>query len=407
MSHSAELLPLNTSMPAPTSNKTPSAHQAEQAPSAGESTASSASGESSHSFSHAMQAASQNKPTSNTKTPGKDQESEESLVGLPALDPHLSPQMNEWIFALLGNWMEAHPTNIEAMNTENEASPVATLTLSIADQQGQFEQLQLTNYGENDTLISHTQGTLSGMPTWESVSSVLEPMEGLDWLTPLERPQSNGDFLIDQYQMQTPMISSAPVSEIEIPVMRLGADDEGEHDPIEAPEGIHLNAHHHGVEGMEGIAKIDTQHQAIGVVKESITSAIGSAQWQEDFCEQILSFGQNQIQHAQLNLNPPELGPLQVHIEINQQEAKVHFVSSHAMVRDSIESANQRLREVFQGSGLSLANVNVSDGQRSQGDSQQGNPWRREGVEGIEETGMSSPTQRWLNTPRGLVDHYA
>lgn len=68
------------------------------------------------------------------------------------------------------------------------------------------------------------------------------------------------------------------------------------------------------------------------------------------------------VQHAHLNLNPPELGPLEVRVEMNRDQAQLHFVAHHGAVRDAVEDALPRLRELFAQNGLQLADASVSGG---------------------------------------------
>jgi len=60
------------------------------------------------------------------------------------------------------------------------------------------------------------------------------------------------------------------------------------------------------------------------------------------------------LQTAQLSLNPPDLGPLQVMITINNDQANAHFTSEHQEVRDALESAMPNLRQMMNDSGVQL-----------------------------------------------------
>jgi flagellar hook-length control protein FliK len=62
------------------------------------------------------------------------------------------------------------------------------------------------------------------------------------------------------------------------------------------------------------------------------------------------------------------LGPLEVRIEISpdQQQTNIHFITHHAAVREAVEAALPRLREMLDTQQLSLGDVNVS--QHSYGD---------------------------------------
>ena len=81
-------------------------------------------------------------------------------------------------------------------------------------------------------------------------------------------------------------------------------------------------------------------------------------------------------QTAELKLSPPNLGPLEVKLTLNHDQASVSFVSHHAAVRDALEAAIPRLREMLAQESVTLSNVDVGAGQRefAQGGAQsQGN----------------------------------
>ncbi len=73
------------------------------------------------------------------------------------------------------------------------------------------------------------------------------------------------------------------------------------------------------------------------------------------------------IQSANIRLDPPELGRLDVHIQLHKDHASIVFSAPNQQVRDALESAVPRLREMMNNVGLSLGDVNVSQESFSQG----------------------------------------
>ena len=67
---------------------------------------------------------------------------------------------------------------------------------------------------------------------------------------------------------------------------------------------------------------------------------------------------------AQIQLDPPELGPLTVKIQINQDQVSLQFTSGHSAVREALEQSSQRLQQMFSDEGLDLVDVGVSDQKR-------------------------------------------
>jgi flagellar hook-length control protein FliK len=75
----------------------------------------------------------------------------------------------------------------------------------------------------------------------------------------------------------------------------------------------------------------------------------------------------NQKQNtANIRLDPPFLGKLDVQIKIADDATTVVFQTQHAQTRDLIESASVRLRDFLQESGYQNVNVDVSQRQDQQ-----------------------------------------
>lgn len=87
---------------------------------------------------------------------------------------------------------------------------------------------------------------------------------------------------------------------------------------------------------------------------------VGHAGWDSAFSQRVAWVASNNQQFAQLQLNPPNLGPVEIRISLNSDQANAAFTSPHAAVREAIEAALPRLRDMLADNGLSLGNVNVS-----------------------------------------------
>jgi flagellar hook-length control protein FliK len=106
--------------------------------------------------------------------------------------------------------------------------------------------------------------------------------------------------------------------------------------------------------------------------------AFGHAQWSEAVAERSAWLASQQIHSAELQLDPPELGPLQVRISVHQDQAVVSFVSANPQVREALDQSMMRLRELLQEQGMQLVDAGVSDQQR--GDRDSGNGDTSEGL---------------------------
>ncbi len=88
-------------------------------------------------------------------------------------------------------------------------------------------------------------------------------------------------------------------------------------------------------------------------------------QWQADLSNKIVMLakgaGPGQAQVAEIRLNPAHMGPIEVRVVMNDDQASVTFTAQHGAVRDAIDSSLPRLREMFTSSGLLLSDTEVSD----------------------------------------------
>ncbi|MDD2700490.1 MAG: flagellar hook-length control protein FliK [Sideroxydans sp.] len=93
----------------------------------------------------------------------------------------------------------------------------------------------------------------------------------------------------------------------------------------------------------------------------TITTPLNQAQWADDFSQKVTWMATQRTQSAELHLNPAQLGPLEVSLKLNGDQATLQFTSAHAAVRDAIEQSIPRLRDMLADSGISLGNTTVSD----------------------------------------------
>lgn len=106
----------------------------------------------------------------------------------------------------------------------------------------------------------------------------------------------------------------------------------------------------------------------------SIMTPLQSPGWSQQMTDQVSLMLKGGFQQADIKLNPAHLGPMEIKLSMNDDKASIHFVSQHAPVRDAIDSALPRLREMLEQQGLSLADVDVSahsEQQQSDAETQQ------------------------------------
>ncbi len=99
-----------------------------------------------------------------------------------------------------------------------------------------------------------------------------------------------------------------------------------------------------------------------------VPQQVGDKGWANAIADRLMWMVQGDQQSARLKLNPPNLGPLEVRVSINQEQASVSFLANHAAVRDALEAALPRLREMFDQQSIQLVRADVSDPGAQQGD---------------------------------------
>ncbi len=82
-------------------------------------------------------------------------------------------------------------------------------------------------------------------------------------------------------------------------------------------------------------------------------------QWGQSFGERVVWLVNQHNTSAQISLNPPDLGRLDVRINLDQDQARVLFATPHESVREAIEAAVPRLREMLADSGVQLLDVGI------------------------------------------------
>ncbi len=92
----------------------------------------------------------------------------------------------------------------------------------------------------------------------------------------------------------------------------------------------------------------------------SVNTPLAQAGWGQALGERIQWLVSRDLQGAQIKLNPAQLGPLEVRIQVQNDQASIQFSSAHGVVREALEAALPRLRDLFDASGVELVDVDVS-----------------------------------------------
>ncbi len=87
----------------------------------------------------------------------------------------------------------------------------------------------------------------------------------------------------------------------------------------------------------------------------------GNPAWGQAVSDRVVWLASQNGKVAEIRLDPPELGSLNVKLEIKNEQVSVVFNTPHASVKESLEQSLPRLREMFAEQGLELADSSVED----------------------------------------------
>lgn len=110
--------------------------------------------------------------------------------------------------------------------------------------------------------------------------------------------------------------------------------------------------------------------------------AMHQSGWTEAVVDRVMYLSALNLKSAEIQLQPAELGKLDVKVNMTPENTQVTFVSAHQGVREALEAQAPRLREMFAQQGLAQPDVNVSDQSRGWQQNQQAQDNPRRGGNG-------------------------
>lgn len=151
-------------------------------------------------------------------------------------------------------------------------------------------------------------------------------------------------------------------------------------------------------------------HQPTATVSEPV----GSPAWGQEVGQRVVWMANRAMGQAELVLTPPQMGRVEVHLTVNGDQATASFASTNPVVREALEAALPRLREVLADAGIQLGQAQVGSENPRQTAQQDKNP-DNSSLRGSASAGdASNPSaeERLSSTAalklgRGLVDVFA
>jgi flagellar hook-length control protein FliK len=160
------------------------------------------------------------------------------------------------------------------------------------------------------------------------------------------------------------------------------------------------------IESLSRLSEAQSPAARAFVVQTGVPVTVGQPQWGQAVGERVLWLAAQNVSSAEIRLDPPELGPMQVRVSVNQDQVNVSFTSPHPAVRDVLDQQLNRLREMFAEQGLNLVNVDVSDKSFAQQHQEKDESNKSASSSQLEED-EAAPLASSIIMSNRLVDHYA
>ncbi len=112
-------------------------------------------------------------------------------------------------------------------------------------------------------------------------------------------------------------------------------------------------------------ASVQNKATDTSVAKPAISLPLSAPGWNNALADNVTVLVQGRQPTAELQINPPSLGPVDIKVSVQGDQATVSFFSAHAPVREAIQAAVPRLTEALAEAGIGLGNVFVGTDARS------------------------------------------
>ncbi|WP_419811797.1 flagellar hook-length control protein FliK [Bacterioplanoides sp.] len=305
----------------------------------------------------------------------------------------------------------------ETLTDENGESLATVLPTSLV--------AQSTNTPANDLLrqpASQDPASLkatTAMPSTQDADVALEDLAGEELLddgalteeealaeAKAERPGVT-QIRSEQSQVQTRTTATAEVMDNKAanladitPLSNTVAADAGK-----AEEVIVTEAEAEQLEEQEQVTQ-SKERLEFGRDKEKWAPALGS---------RIVTMVADNIQQAEIHLDPPELGSMEIKMQVNQEQTSIQVQVQSTQVRDVLEANAQRLRDALAEQGMELAGFDVSQQQSDQQSAQQqaaqqqaeSGPEGHQGGDNLVAAEGDEATTVTVRESDGLLDAYA
>lgn len=303
--------------------------------------------------------------------------------------------------------------------------PVSGMQL-LSDMEGALPSAFLMNLSSNIAggNVNTPSISLDLADTPLNAQPTLLPTQILSHLKANQAELSNQDevapIMLENMQIQeeggVPDFFKASIVPLMLRTSMLEGNGKGADSELAALTGLHSSSHmgDRSINMLKSAAEAATTGQMKSSWATTLDMPLASPQWKSEFGQRILMMTKEGVQTAELRLNPAHLGPIEVRITINDDQASINFSANHSLTREAIESSMPRLRDLFQSNGLTLADAQVSEQspRDPQHRRQSEHRWTSGGTfaQNDEEISLGVASRSYHSSDQGLalaVDYYA
>jgi flagellar hook-length control protein FliK len=136
-------------------------------------------------------------------------------------------------------------------------------------------------------------------------------------------------------------------------------------------------------------------------------------QWGQALGERVAFLINHKMNSAEIRIDPPHLGKLDIQIQLKDDSAVVVIQTQHAQTRDMVENSSVRLREFLQQAGYDSVDVNVSHRESAAQDQQSGEHYGTSATGDAEDSAVVSAVESGamvavsMNLGEGRIDYFA
>jgi flagellar hook-length control protein FliK len=147
------------------------------------------------------------------------------------------------------------------------------------------------------------------------------------------------------------------------------------------------------------------------LASSKLAPSVGTSAWSQALGDKVVWMAAGAQQTASLTLNPPNMGPLQIVLNITNDQATANFFSAQPEVRQALEAAFPKLREMMNEAGIQLGQATVSSENPRQNEPSDRQAQRLAAPFNVTDDGVTigqtMPHAVIQHSGRGLVDTFA